>query len=149
MGTQGASGGDDCPFCQIANNQMDTEILLSDDELLCFRDMKPGAAHHYLVIPRTHISSCKALQGEHTPLVERMVEMGRSVLEKNKVRDLSDVRMGFHLPPFSSVPHLHLHALAPASMMTFRSQLHYGPQSHWFITADKVLSQLRTRGEVK
>lgn len=81
--------------------------------------------------------------------VEQMVEMGRSVLEKKKVRDLDDVRMGFHLPPFSSVPHLHLHALAPASQMNFTSQLRYGPQSHWFITVDKVLSQLKIRGKVK
>nr|XP_020503038.1 histidine triad nucleotide-binding protein 3-like [Labrus bergylta] len=148
METEEASGGEDCPFCEIANNKSDTEILLSDDELLCFRDMKPGAAHHYLVIPRTHISSCKALQAVDIPLVERMVQMGWRTLEKNKVSDLDDVRMGFHVPPFSSVPHLHLHTLAPASKMNFKSQLHYGPQSHWFITVDKVLTQLKNRGRV-
>ncbi|XP_042359641.1 histidine triad nucleotide-binding protein 3-like [Plectropomus leopardus] len=148
MEIQDTSGGEDCPFCQIANNQADADILLSDDELLCFRDLKPGATHHYLVIPRTHIDNCKSLQGEHIPLVERMEEMGRSVLEKNKA-SLDDVRMGFHVPPFSSVPHLHLHTLAPASKMNFRSQLHYGPRSYWFITVDKVLSQLKTCGKVK
>lgn len=42
--------------------------------------------------------------------------------------------MGFHIPPFTSVPHLHLHVLSPASKMGMRSQLRYGPQSHWFIT---------------
>ncbi|XP_031177591.1 histidine triad nucleotide-binding protein 3-like isoform X1 [Sander lucioperca] len=149
MGTQGASGSEDCPFCQIANNQTDAEILLSDDELLCFRDIKPSATHHYLVVSRTHINNCKTLQGDDIPLVERMEKMGRSILEKNKVSNLNDVRMGFHVPPFSSVPHLHLHALAPASTMNFKSQLRYGPQSHWFIPVNKVLSQLKTRGEVK
>lgn len=29
MGSQDGSGGEDCPFCQIANNQTDTAILLS------------------------------------------------------------------------------------------------------------------------
>ncbi|XP_018550086.1 adenosine 5'-monophosphoramidase HINT3 [Lates calcarifer] len=149
MGSQDASGGEDCPFCQIVNKQTDTEILLSDDQLVCFRDLKPGATHHYLIIPRRHIDNCKTLQGDDIPLVEQMQKMGRSILEKNEVCDQDDVRMGFHLPPFSSVPHLHLHALAPASKMNFRSQLHYGPQSHWFITVDKVLSQLRLRGKVK
>ncbi|XP_037605912.1 histidine triad nucleotide-binding protein 3-like [Sebastes umbrosus] len=149
METQEASGSEDCPFCQIVTNQADTEVLLSDDELLCFRDTKPAATHHYLVVPRTHIDNCKCLQGEDIPLVERMVEMGRSILEKNKISNLDDIRLGFHVPPFSSVPHLHLHILAPASQMDFKSQLRYGPQSHWFITVDKVLSQLRTRGKVK
>ncbi|XP_073348455.1 adenosine 5'-monophosphoramidase HINT3-like [Pagrus major] len=149
MGNRDASGSEDCPFCQIAQSQTDTEILLSDEELLCFRDIKPGATHHYLVVTRTHIESCKSLQGGDIPLVERMVEMGRIILEKNKVSNLDDVRFGFHMPPFSSVPHLHLHALAPASTMSFKSQLHYGPQSHWFITVDKVLSQLKTHGKVR
>ncbi|KAM8831734.1 adenosine 5'-monophosphoramidase HINT3-like [Spinachia spinachia] len=144
-----ASGREDCPFCRLADNQTDTEVLLSDDELLCFRDIKPGATHHFLVVPRTHIDNCKRLQGDDVPLVERMVEMGWQILKKDKVSDLEDVRMGFHVPPFSSVPHLHLHVLAPASEMSFVSLLRYGPQTHWFITVDKVLSQLKTRGKVK
>ncbi|XP_026197946.1 histidine triad nucleotide-binding protein 3-like [Anabas testudineus] len=147
MGTQDVF--EDCLFCQIVNNQTDTEILLSNEELVCFPDMKPGATHHYLVVPRTHINNCQSLKRDNIPLVERMEEMGRSILEMRKVSDLNDVRMGFHLPPFSSVPHLHLHALAPASQMKPRSQLRYGSQSYWFIPVDKVLSQLKTQGKVK
>uniref|UniRef100_A0A3Q3WRK3 HIT domain-containing protein n=1 Tax=Mola mola TaxID=94237 RepID=A0A3Q3WRK3_MOLML len=139
MGTRQDSGGDECPFCLIAAGRTDTEVLLSDDELLCFCDVKPGVAHHYLVVTAMHIDSCKALRREHVALVERMVAMGRSVLEKNKV-NMNDVsRMGFHLPPFTSVPHLHLHALSPASTMCVKSQLRYGPRSHWFITVISIL----------
>ncbi|XP_071399838.1 adenosine 5'-monophosphoramidase HINT3-like [Centroberyx affinis] len=144
-----SSGDEDCLFCKMANNQTDAEILLSDNELVCFRDSKPGARHHYLVIPRTHVGNCKTLQKDHIPLVEQMEEMGRRILEKNKVSNLDDIRMGFHLPPFSSVPHLHLHVLAPASQMNTRSLTRYGPQSYWFITVDKVLQQLRTHSKVK
>ncbi|XP_061900491.1 adenosine 5'-monophosphoramidase HINT3-like isoform X2 [Entelurus aequoreus] len=149
MATSTSSNDDECPFCQIANNQSDTEILLSNDELLCFRDVKPAAGHHYLIVTRTHIDNCKALREENIPTVEQMAEMGRLILERNKVRDLEDIRLGFHIPPFTSVPHLHLHALAPASKMNVSSQLRYGPQSHWFITVEKALSQLRTRGRIK
>ncbi|XP_028295823.1 histidine triad nucleotide-binding protein 3-like [Gouania willdenowi] len=140
---------DCCSFCKIANNESDTEVLLSDDELLCFRDVRPGAAHHYLIITRRHIDDCKALNGDHVGLVERMKEMGRNILARNEVCDTKDVWFGFHIPPMVSVPHLHLHALAPVSEMDLKSQLHYGPKSHWFITVDKVLSQLRTRGKVR
>ncbi|XP_019953082.1 adenosine 5'-monophosphoramidase HINT3-like isoform X1 [Paralichthys olivaceus] len=143
------SDSDVCSFCRIANHDTDTDILLSDEQLVCFRDVKPGATHHYLIVPRMHIDNCKALQGTDVPLVEQMEKMGRSILEKNNISDLDDVCMGFHIPPFSSVPHLHLHALAPTSKMSFRSQLHYTPKSHWFITVDKVLSQLKTHGKVK
>nr|XP_029532407.1 histidine triad nucleotide-binding protein 3-like isoform X1 [Oncorhynchus nerka] len=140
-----------CCFCNNAKEQSgsDTEMQLFDDELVCFRDLKPGARHHYLVVPRTHVGNCKSLRKEHIPLVEKMEEMGRSVLQKKKVTDLDDIRMGFHMPPFSSVPHLHLHVIAPASQMSIRSLRNYGPQSYWFTTADKVLQQLRTQNQVK
>ncbi|XP_034435332.1 histidine triad nucleotide-binding protein 3-like isoform X3 [Hippoglossus hippoglossus] len=95
---------DVCSFCRIGDNDTDTEILLSDEQLLCFRDVKPGATHHYLIVPRMHIDNCKALQGTDVPLVcmngpylmcllivEQMEKMGRSILEKNKVSDLDDV----------------------------------------------------------
>uniref|UniRef100_A0AAZ1XBB5 HIT domain-containing protein n=1 Tax=Oreochromis aureus TaxID=47969 RepID=A0AAZ1XBB5_OREAU len=127
-----------CIFCLIANKKDEnTKIIKEDDELVCFRDKKPGATHHYLVIPRMHISNCKTLKMDNIPLVERMEQMGRHILEKNKVCSLDDVRLGFHLPPFSSVPHLHLHALAPASKMNLKSQLRYGQQSYWFITVSQ------------
>ncbi|KAM4633176.1 adenosine 5'-monophosphoramidase HINT3-like isoform 2-T2 [Polymixia lowei] len=93
---------------------------------------------------------CQQADGHRNYLeLEQMEEMGRGILEKNEVRDLDDVRMGFHLPPFSSVPHLHLHVLAPASQMNSRSLVRYGPQSYWFITVDKVLHQLKTNNKVK
>uniref|UniRef100_A0A3Q0R1Z3 HIT domain-containing protein n=1 Tax=Amphilophus citrinellus TaxID=61819 RepID=A0A3Q0R1Z3_AMPCI len=113
--------------------------LWPDDELVCFRDVKPGATHHYLVIPRMHIDNCKTLKAICLLTVEQMEQMGRRILEKNKVSDLDDIRLGFHLPPFSSVPHLHLHALAPASKMNLKSQLRYGQHSYWFITVTRTL----------
>ncbi|XP_019740572.1 histidine triad nucleotide-binding protein 3-like [Hippocampus comes] len=147
--TRMASHDDSCPFCQIAKGQSDTEILQSDEELVCFRDVKPAAEHHYLVIPRTYIGNCDDLRAQHIPMVERMAEMGRGVLVKNKVRDPKDIRLGFHVPPFCSVPHLHLHALAPASKMSELTQRKYGSVSHWFITVDDALTRLRTRGRIR
>ncbi|XP_077566619.1 adenosine 5'-monophosphoramidase HINT3-like isoform X2 [Stigmatopora nigra] len=138
MAAQNTDDNDECPFCLIVQSQNASEIL-----------MIPGAGHHYLVITKTHINNCKMLRSEHIPTVERMAEMGRNILEKNKVRDMTDIRLGFHVPPFSSVPHLHLHALAPASKMNESSQRRYGPGSAWFITVEEALSQLRARGRIK
>ncbi|KAF7658309.1 hypothetical protein LDENG_00014750 [Lucifuga dentata] len=92
---------EECDFCKIIHNESDTEILLSDNDLVCFRDSKPGAAHHYLVVSRTHVESCKSLQKDHVGLVEQMEEMGRKILEKNKVSDLEDISQSDEL----QVPH--------------------------------------------
>ncbi|XP_038131730.1 histidine triad nucleotide-binding protein 3 [Cyprinodon tularosa] len=136
-----------CIFCRIVNNEMGTELLHNDGDLSCFRDIKPGAPHHYLVVPNKHVGNCKSLNKEHVPLVKQMVDVGKDVLQKNSVTDLTDVRFGFHWPPFCSVTHLHLHVLAPVSQMGFMSRLIYRLNSYWFVTADQLIELLNTKAE--
>ncbi|KAG7263946.1 hypothetical protein CRUP_007013, partial [Coryphaenoides rupestris] len=115
---------EDCIFCLISQDQVEyTEVIVKDDELVCFRDIEPAAPHHYLVIPREHIDSCLSLTKKHVCLVEKMVKMGKAVLRAQGITDMQDIRLGFHRPPFTSVQHLHLHVLAPASEIS-RYMLH-------------------------
>uniref|UniRef100_A0A8B9NZ65 Adenosine 5'-monophosphoramidase HINT3 n=1 Tax=Apteryx owenii TaxID=8824 RepID=A0A8B9NZ65_APTOW len=104
-------------------------------------DIRPGAPHHYLVVPVEHMGNCKTLKKEHIP---KMVEVGKTVLQRNNFSDLNDVRMGFHWPPFCSISHLHLHVLAPASQLGFLSRLIYRINSYWFITAEQLIERLQT-----
>ncbi|MGH0152583.1 UNVERIFIED_CONTAM: hypothetical protein FKN15_063572, partial [Acipenser sinensis] len=57
-----------CVFCKIVHKEIDTELMYCDEELACFKDVKPGAPHHYLVIPNSHVGNCKSLKKEHIPL---------------------------------------------------------------------------------
>ncbi|XP_018419308.1 PREDICTED: histidine triad nucleotide-binding protein 3 [Nanorana parkeri] len=133
-----------CIFCKISNNQEgDAELLHSDEDLTCFRDIRPGAPHHYLVVPKKHIGNCKTLTNEHVSLVMNMVEVGKNVLQKNHVTNLEDIRLGFHWPPFCSISHLHLHVLAPASQLGFLSKMIYRLNSYWFITAEQLIERLQ------
>uniref|UniRef100_A0A8C7QK38 HIT domain-containing protein n=1 Tax=Oncorhynchus mykiss TaxID=8022 RepID=A0A8C7QK38_ONCMY len=126
-----------CVFCMIAENQdKDTEIVKQDSELVCFRDINPAAPHHYLVVPKKHIVSCFSLFKEHVKLVERMAEMGRAVLQENGIVNPNDIRMGFHRPPYISVPHLHLHVLAPTSEITDDMAHKFTPGTMRFATED-------------
>lgn len=109
----------DCIFCFISQgNDKATEILKENEELVCFRDIYPAAPHHYLVIPKEHIVSCLSLQLCHQSLVERMTEMGKAVLQEQGVTDMKDMKMGFHIPPYTSVDHLHLHVVTPSSQIS-------------------------------
>ncbi|KDR20307.1 histidine triad nucleotide-binding protein 3-like isoform X1 [Zootermopsis nevadensis] len=132
---------DNCVFCRICNGKEQSEILYKDDEYVVFPDIKPAAKHHYLIVTREHIQNAKQLTTEHRHVVEKLIEIAKQVLTEEGA-DLSDVRFGFHWPPFNSIQHLHLHAISPASSLGFVSRLIFRPNSWWFVSPEYVTSRL-------
>lgn len=59
-------------FCLSINEVCSVRLIylfpLQDGEVSCFRDIKPGAPHHYLVVPTKHVGNCKSLSKEDVPL---------------------------------------------------------------------------------
>ncbi|XP_074540715.1 adenosine 5'-monophosphoramidase HINT3-like isoform X2 [Halichoeres trimaculatus] len=85
---------DTCTFCLIASGQdKEATLLKKNKELVCFKDIYPAAPHHYLVVPRQHITNCHSLQRRHIDLVKRMAEMGKEVLRDQGFTDAKEIRM--------------------------------------------------------
>jgi len=127
-----------------------------DVDFVAFRDYNPSALHHYLVIPKRHIDSVKSLSYEDVALVERMMEIGHHILNNLDVPDNSR-RMGFHIPPFNSVDHLHLHVQGLPYKSIFRHAKYpvvhgYGRLAKgfsWFSEVTQTIAILQTHGRVK
>ena len=47
----------DCIFCGIAAGEIPAEVVSEDDRFVAFRDARPLAPVHLLVIPREHVVS--------------------------------------------------------------------------------------------
>ncbi|KAH8297787.1 hypothetical protein KR054_010012 [Drosophila jambulina] len=123
-----------CIFCNISSGKDSGTVLETEtDEYVIFKDIKPASTHHYLAVTKQHFPSLKDLDNSHQDLVTRLEDGLREFL-KGQGLATEDVLFGFHLPPFISVRHLHMHAIAPRAEMGFLSRLVFRPSSVWFKT---------------
>ncbi|KAF8783369.1 Histidine triad nucleotide-binding protein 3 like protein [Argiope bruennichi] len=54
-------------------------------------------------------------------------------------------RVGYHWPPFISVAHLHLHAIAPEKELSIRPRILFQPGTRWFLTTKEVIAKIRNK----
>ncbi|EJD55060.1 HIT-like protein [Auricularia subglabra TFB-10046 SS5] len=108
-----------CIFCDV-RAEKGFDILLETDEFVVFRDIRPACAHHLQVVPKKHIDNVRSLSAEHVGLISRMRDAGHEVLDALGVPSApGSRRLGFHIPPYISIGHLHLHVQALPYRSTF------------------------------
>ena len=99
----------DCLFCRIIAGEIPAQLIYQDAHAVAFRDINPQAPVHVLVIPRAHIPSIAALEGEECG---RQMDAIRKVAEQEGVAETGYRVVTNHGPDAQqSVFHLHWHVL--------------------------------------
>ena len=62
-----------CIFCKIINGEIPTTFLYQDDKIVAFRDIRPKADVHILVVPRQHIQSLAEINDSHSQLMSYLI----------------------------------------------------------------------------
>ncbi|KAI9145185.1 HIT-like domain-containing protein [Paraphysoderma sedebokerense] len=121
-------------------------MLVKDSNITVFHDIAPSASTHLLAIPNAHIPNLNSLKGsdDDINLLKNMMEIGRKLLiEKFGAKD-DEIRLGFHLPPFNTVQHLHLHILK-LPLNSTKERIFFEPHwwnKLWYGDAEDVLKKL-------
>ena len=107
----------DCIFCKIASGEIKAEFLYEDPDVVAFRDMRPQAPAHILVIPRRHISRVSELKEGDVSLAGHMLVAASCIAKKEGVSD-KGYRLVFNCGPDAGqdVEHIHLHLLGGRKM---------------------------------
>jgi hypothetical protein len=102
-----------CLFCDICAGKEPGDVVFQDDKFFMFRTIAPASKHgHFLMSPKKHIRNTDELRGtEGSALIKEMVNRSSYWLLDNHIvkNPERDVRFCFHMPPWNSVDHLHLH----------------------------------------
>ncbi|MGH6821808.1 MAG: histidine triad nucleotide-binding protein [Methylocella sp.] len=63
----------DCIFCKIVRGEVPSSKVYEDDEVLAFRDIRPVAPVHFMVIPKEHVASLSEAQKRHQEVLGRIM----------------------------------------------------------------------------
>ena len=106
-----------CVFCRIVSNEARATIVYRDEQVTAFRDQRPVAPTHILIVPNKHIESVGTLEAEDEQLIGHIFTVGRKLADDEGIS-----RGGYRMITNTgahggqSVFHLHVHLIGGQRM---------------------------------
>jgi len=101
-----------CAFCKIIRGEESADFLYQDESLVVFKDIRPHAPVHLLIVPREHIRSLNDLREEDEDIISKMVVRAKEMAKEHSIAQ-SGYRLVFNVERGGGqvIFHLHLHLL--------------------------------------
>ncbi|MFN3742512.1 MAG: histidine triad nucleotide-binding protein [Anaerolineales bacterium] len=106
-----------CVFCRIIKGEAPAQMVYQDEWVSAFRDIRPVAPVHVLVVPNKHIASITDASEEDQEVLGRMLLVARRVAEQEGIAQ-SGFRLIINNGPDANqiIFHLHLHVIGGQRM---------------------------------
>jgi histidine triad (HIT) family protein len=99
----------DCLFCKIISGEIPANIVRETDRTLAFRDLKPKAAVHVLVVQKEHYVDVATLAQDDPGLAGAVLETAASVASQEGLAG-DGFRVIFNTGEFGGQEVFHAHA---------------------------------------
>lgn len=106
-----------CLFCNIVAKTTPAQIVFENDHVVAFRDIRPVAPTHALVIPKKHIAGVHEATAEDAATLGHLLLAARDVAEKLGLAS-GGYRLVINQGPDAgqSVFHVHCHVMGGRQM---------------------------------
>jgi histidine triad (HIT) family protein len=103
-------------FKRIIDGEIPADKVHEDEQCLAFRDIRPQAPVHVLVIPRREIASLADVRDEDAPLIGHLFVVVRKVAEQLGLENGYRAVINCGPDGGQEVDHLHIHLLGRRRM---------------------------------
>ncbi len=102
----------ECLFCRIIAGAVPATVVHRDQHFTAFRDIRPQAPTHMLIVPNAHLTSTNDMTDEHVALMGRIVQLAAELARQEGIA-AGGYRLVVNTGPDAgqSVGHFHLHLL--------------------------------------
>ena len=73
----------DCTFCKIIEGEKGADFVYQDESLVVFKDIRPHAPVHLLVVPREHIRSLNDIKEKDKDIIFRMIFKAKEMAKEH------------------------------------------------------------------
>lgn len=102
-----------CIFCKIINKEIKSEIIYENENFIVFKDIKPQAPIHLLVVPKKHLENISFITDENEDNLKGVFSVIKKVAEKLGILDEGyRVVINNGKDAGQEVNHIHFHILA-------------------------------------
>lgn len=74
-----------CIFCKIVRGEIPAQMVHEDEDLVAFRDIRPAAPVHLLIVPRRHIETLAACQPGDEALLGKMLVLAPRLAQQEGI----------------------------------------------------------------
>ena len=100
----------DCVFCKIVRREISAEVEKETSNLLVFKDIKPRAPFHLLLVPKEHIEDVRGDSGV------LWASIGKLAVKIAHEKGLMGFRLVHNAGTSAAVKHMHVHLLGDISV---------------------------------
>lgn len=102
----------DCIFCKIIRGMAPADFVYRDADMVVFRNIRPSAPVHVLIVPIEHIESINTLDERHSTIISKMILKAKEIARQLGIADsgyklITNVGKGGGQMVF----HLHIHLI--------------------------------------
>ena len=100
-----------CLFCKIVAGEIPANKVYEDEDVLAFRDIRPLAAVHFMIIPKAHVASLYEAGMEHHQALGKMLALAGELARKEGASDGFRTIINTGRVGNQEVYHLHMHVI--------------------------------------
>lgn len=100
-----------CLFCKIVAGQIPSAKVYEDGDMIAFKDIRPAAPVHLLIVPKLHVASLEITGPEHEALLGKMLALAPRLAHEQGASNGFRVVVNNGPDGGQEVYHLHFHVM--------------------------------------
>jgi len=102
----------ECLFCKIINRKAPSKIVYEDNRFTAFKNIKPVAPVHLLIVPQKHIPTINHLKQKDRQLIGELFLIAKKIAQEQGLSKRGyRLIINFGKDSGQTIEHLHLHLI--------------------------------------